>query len=945
MRKSIGFWVQFISFVLFLAFFNSASGAEISPAPKDVPQAGNDSVGAISSGRNIAEFLTVDGQFDLEAARRSGYEGPLDIEGFEPVLDPSGGQPIFQVSNEAMATHPDDIYWDNSISPGGISGVNGEVYALTVYGGRLIVGGIFTAVAGVSANYIASWDGNSWSALGTGMGGGPYTYPYVAALTVHDGKLIAGGAFTTAGGAQANYVASWDGNSWSPLGEGISNIVYALTVYNDKLIAGGIYVASWNGANWSSIGWIGRGNDQYTYPYAYALTVYDGKLIAAGRFTTTGDTAANNIASLNGSHWSPLGLGTTNPVRALTVYDGKLIAGGYFTTAGGTAANYIASWDGSSWSPMGSGMNGNVYALNEYAGKLVAGGNFTLAGDSTANHIASWDGSDWSPVGSGMNGDVRALTIYKWKLITGGNFTIAGGKTSAYLAAWTTPLDTDNDGFDNTVDNCPEMANPDQIDSDGDGSGDLCDNCPSISNWDQANMDGDEFGTVCDNCPHTVNNDQIDSDSDGIGDACDNCKTIASLDQSNPDRDTLGTLCDNCPTVTNNDQVDSDGDGVGDACDNCKTMVSSDYTNPDKDTLGTPCDNCPNVANNDQIDSDGDGIGDACDNCVTLANPLQTDTDMDGLGDACDNCLATPNPDQLDLDHDGIADACDNCPVIANPLQTDTDGDGIGDDCDFICGDADGNGSVNLIDASYIIAGLYRGGTKPNPMRSADVDESGRINLLDVSTIIDFLYRQGPEPNCGPEIGTITDIDGNVYRTIKRNGQWWMGENLRVTHYRNGDPIPNVTDNDTWKNLTTGAYCYYNNDTNNMIPYGGLYNGYAILDSRNIAPEGWHISSEAEWWALISHLSNDDEKLMETGTSHWLPPNACATNEIGFYALPGGYREPEGYYIYIRHHANYWITNTGSYFISWDISSNCGSGGQRGDRIQVAFSVRCIKDK
>jgi len=101
-----------------------------------------------------------------------------------------------------------------------------------------------------------------------------------------------------------------------------------------------------------------------------------------------------------------------------------------------------------------------------------------------------------------------------------------------------------------------------------------------------------------------------------------------------------------------------------------------------------------------------------------------------------------------------------------------------------------------------------------------------------------------------PLSGTVTDIDGNVYQTIKIGDQWWMAENLKVTHYRNSDPIPHVTDGGTWSYLFTGAYCEYDNNPANVAIYGRLYNWYAVGDSRNIAPEGWHVPSDDEWKQL-----------------------------------------------------------------------------------------------
>ena len=146
--------------------------------------------------------------------------------------------------------------------------------------------------------------------------------------------------------------------------------------------------------------------------------------------------------------------------------------------------------------------------------------------------------------------------------------------------------------------------------------------------------------------------------------------------------------------------------------------------------------------------------------------------------------------------------------------------------------------------------------------------------------------------------GIVTDIEGNTYQTMKIGDQCWMAENLKVTHYRNGDPIPNFTENSEWIRRTTGAYCNYDNDDENVPVYGRLYNWYAVNDSRGIAPSGWHVPSDAEWQTLVDYLGGSSVaggKMKTTGTIEggdglWYKPNSGATNESGFSALPGGYR-------------------------------------------------------
>ncbi|MDO9549310.1 MAG: FISUMP domain-containing protein, partial [Candidatus Marinimicrobia bacterium] len=197
--------------------------------------------------------------------------------------------------------------------------------------------------------------------------------------------------------------------------------------------------------------------------------------------------------------------------------------------------------------------------------------------------------------------------------------------------------------------------------------------------------------------------------------------------------------------------------------------------------------------------------------------------------------------------------------------------------------------------------------------------------------------------------GTVTDIDGNIYKTIKIGTQIWMAENLKVTHYRNGDAIPNVTDDTQWGDLTTEAYCNYDNDANNATTYGRLYNWYAVSDSRNIAPTGWHVPSDAEWQTLVDYLGGDavaGGKMKEAGTMHWNSPNTGATNESGFSALPGGYRSIIGQYNYVGY-VGFWLSATEySSSSAWyrHLSYYYSDVGRYGNYKQDGFSVRCVRD-
>ena len=138
----------------------------------------------------------------------------------------------------------------------------------------------------------------------------------------------------------------------------------------------------------------------------------------------------------------------------------------------------------------------------------------------------------------------------------------------------------------------------------------------------------------------------------------------------------------------------------------------------------------------------------------------------------------------------------------------------------------------------------------------------------------------------------ITDYDGNEYQTVFIGKQLWMAENLKTTTYDDGTPIPNVTGNTEWSYLTTGAYCWYNNEASYKDAYGALYNWYTV-NTGKLCPTDWHVPTDSEWTTLTEYLggmSVAGGKLKEVGTTHWDNPNTGATNESGFTALPGGYR-------------------------------------------------------
>lgn len=140
---------------------------------------------------------------------------------------------------------------------------------------------------------------------------------------------------------------------------------------------------------------------------------------------------------------------------------------------------------------------------------------------------------------------------------------------------------------------------------------------------------------------------------------------------------------------------------------------------------------------------------------------------------------------------------------------------------------------------------------------------------------------------------TVTDVDGNVYKTVVIGTQTWMAENLRTTRYRDSTLITNLPDTTKWAALTTGARCKYFSKSvpTDTLKYGYLYNWYAASNVHNIAPKGWHVPSDAEWTKLTNYLGGAiaaGGKLKDSSLLYWLSPNTGATNETGFTALPGG---------------------------------------------------------
>ncbi len=196
---------------------------------------------------------------------------------------------------------------------------------------------------------------------------------------------------------------------------------------------------------------------------------------------------------------------------------------------------------------------------------------------------------------------------------------------------------------------------------------------------------------------------------------------------------------------------------------------------------------------------------------------------------------------------------------------------------------------------------------------------------------------------------TMQLTGGGTQTEVTICSQTWKVKNLDVSTYRNGNPIPQVTDPVAWAALTTGAWCYYNNDPAMGAIYGKLYNWYAVNDPRGLAPAGWHIPTDAEWTTLSTCLGGvtvAGGKMREAGTAHWASPNSGATNSSGFTGLPGGFRSYVGDFTDWPYQGYWWSSTSSTSYASWyrnlffnttDIYRNTGEK-------RDGFSVRCVKD-
>jgi len=416
-----------------------------------------------------------------------------------------------------------------------------------------------------------------------------------------------------------------------------------------------------------------------------------------------------------------------------------------------------------------------------------------------------------------------------------------------------------------------------------------------------------------------------------------------------------GTTCADCAGVSN-------GDAVEDMCSICDSDATNDCIQDcagvwDGNSYLDECDVC-----------NGNGIANGACDCD---GNIEDCNNVCGGGSANDDCgLCTGGSTGLEPNYTmGCDNVCfsglilDECEVCG--------GGGIADgDCDCDenvideCGVCGGSGSIygdtgcceNLVDECGVCGGsgeIYECGCSDIPGGYCDCDQTvipeygydceGCLYDFDGNGICD-VFEDTPN---------LADIDGNIYETVQIGDQLWMAENLKVTHYNNGDEISYPIDS-FGGSYDEGQYSVYDNDPANADVYGNLYNWAVVGDDRGVCSEGFHVPSADEWTILTDYLGDDaGGKMKSTGTIEdgdglWYSPNTGATNESGFTCLPAGFNiYTLSYYYSMGLSGYFWSSTAGSFPIApyWKLSYNNSNVSRYVNYLfSDGYSIRCLKD-
>ena len=314
--------------------------------------------------------------------------------------------------------------------------------------------------------------------------------------------------------------------------------------------------------------------------------------------------------------------------------------------------------------------------------------------------------------------------------------------------------------------------------------------------------------------------------------------------------------------------------------------------------------------------------------------------------EGCNTDEQSPGPSLVGI-WEAVSSVVTDCTEAANNSNT---------TCTNACEKLDATSNTILFDGE----GPYAYTTKGNSIT---------INFIGVETVVTysisgetltFAFQDSPADGGCKYVNTykkydnsVTDIDDNVYNTIFIGTQEWMKENLKTKHYRDGSEIPNVTQTSDWVNLSSGAYCDYENNPDNVATYGRLYNGYSVTDPRNVCPDGWHIPALYEWDLLINNLGGETiagGKMKSIGTLQngdglWYAPNTGATNSSKFTGLPAGTRFDVGDFRDLHSFAS-WFSSDSGFGSTWSIrlQDSHTMVEKFNNYSRIGHACRCVKD-
>ncbi len=754
--------------------------------------------------QDLSQFLSSDGILDLQAAMASGYQGSINIEGYSIRFDAKTGAPILRTKSDKSAS--DDTFWKDGLFhlPDAYSSVteaivyndrliiaqgdklqywnNAEWVTLKTFSGShniatmivfhdtLIIGG---DIPSPDSNIIC-WDGTNFADYSAGFTSGGSIIDFA----IKDDTLVAGGNFGTFD--HIAYLNPGNG-TWTEYANGFNYRVNALEVYNDTLYAGGVFtritspdqqcnrfaylgssrlwryanvngivgtavrdlqtynsklfiagqfytaggvsargIVSWNGSSFDTLS-----SDFNSAVDIYELLTYNDELIVYGNFWNHTDDSISGIASYDTTGtWSGLDEGVhTYVVSSLCNYEDKLFVGGSFDDVDSvvTLNDYCVFWDGSNWTS-GTGLNGAIRALTVFGSNVVAGGDFTIANSSEVNYVAQWNGTAWSGLSTGLSDTVYALTVHDDTLYAGGDFGVSEWSGTAW---------SDKGSLGNTIYTLASYYT-DLIAGGAD----------ELVWWDETNSQWDDVGSGLNAGGVVYALDTLDGNLYAGGKFTSPSTNIAYWDNSwhamsTGTNDTVFAL------------AEFDGDmivaGAFTTAGGSSASKIASWSGSSWSQLGSSLDFDGAIRTLCVYDYRLFAGGDFTDiesvNSDHIAEWIDSTSSWDEVGSGTDDVVySLINDDDVNLIVGGEF-------IVTGDKVAPYFGLWNKHDYTWICGDANGDGSVNVGDGVYMINYAFKGGPAPNPVPAGDANCDGYANVGDAVYIIDYALKGGPAPD------------------------------------------------------------------------------------------------------------------------------------------------------------------------------------------------------